>query len=341
MAGGVIRLVLSLGGSLVVAASLINFQADWLVYAYTVWSACLLWLIANRVGERYRAILSGLVDAAVLTGILHLRGTVSSPLIVLLMVLCATYALVNPRRIALPVAVATCGLYFLWVSLEAAGVAPYAPQGPLWLRGHGADWTSLLGGGAFISAVVLLATDLVGRLADRLRARERELLELSQHDGLTRLHNRRYFDEQLSVQLARVRRGRQCSLMMLDLDGFRSVNNRFGHAVGDDLLREIAAMLRRITRQTDVAARYGGDEMIVLLPDTDLDGAIAVAERIRQATAEVGRSGIESGVTASLGVTELVPDDGAPSALKRADELTYAAKGEGGDRVEAGQGASE
>jgi diguanylate cyclase (GGDEF)-like protein len=252
---------------------------------------------------------------------------------VLLMVLGSAYALVCPRRIAMAVAATTCAAYLVLVSLEAANVLPYAPQGPIWLRGRQASWQSLLGGAVFISLIVLASTYLLARLAERLRRREQELIELSHRDGLTRLHNRRYLDEQLSVQLSRVGRGHKSSLIMIDLDGFKGINDRLGHAVGDDLLREIGALLRETTRRPDVAARYGGDELMILLPDTDIKGAIVLAQRVRRDIADIGQAGRCTGVTASLGVTEFEADDDSRSLLQRADELTYTAKRHSGNQV--------
>ncbi|MFQ5593924.1 MAG: GAF domain-containing protein, partial [Anaerolineae bacterium] len=126
-------------------------------------------------------------------------------------------------------------------------------------------------------------------------------------DGLTRLYNSRYFYQELERELERSQRyGRSCSLIMLDLDDFKKYNDRYGHQAGDDLLRELAGLMRGVIRQTDVAARYGGEEFAVILPETDSSQAQALAERLRDVigghefvvrdTQRIGRITVSQGV---------------------------------------------
>lgn len=124
---------------------------------------------------------------------------------------------------------------------------------------------------------------------------------------------------------------------MIDLDSFKKVNDAQGHLRGDDLLKEIASCLAAATRASDVAGRYGGDEFVVVLPDTDAAHAEGIAERLARSVREAGeRFDAERPVTASVGVAVTTPADApenAPGLLRRADENAYRAKLAGGDRV--------
>lgn len=128
---------------------------------------------------------------------------------------------------------------------------------------------------------------------------------------------------------------RPLSVLMLDLDHFREVNSRHGHLVGDDVLAEVGQRIRIALRLTDIAARFGGEEFSVLLPDSDADRARIVAERIRLAIGEepVDAGGVPVRVTVSIGVTELVTGEPIAEAMQRADRALYSAKRSGRDRV--------
>lgn len=157
-------------------------------------------------------------------------------------------------------------------------------------------------------------------------------------DPLTGLHNRRYFDE-IGLRLASQarRRGSPLAVAMLDLDHFKRLNDTHGHAVGDAVLREVGKALPGALRRSDVVCRYGGEEFIVLLPDSGLDQARARMAEIRQAIAEIGdgRQGGLPEVTVSIGLAAM-PESAATLAqtIRLADEALYAAKAAGRDRVE-------
>jgi diguanylate cyclase (GGDEF)-like protein len=120
---------------------------------------------------------------------------------------------------------------------------------------------------------------------------------------------------------------------MYDIDYFKHVNDTFGHDVGDSVLQALTALVRKTVRTSDVVARWGGEEFLVLMPQSDLSGAKSMAEKLRQTVAQYHfeKAG---GITASFGVTTLVPQDDSNSLLKRVDDALYLAKQRGRDRVE-------
>lgn len=169
-----------------------------------------------------------------------------------------------------------------------------------------------------------------------------EVQRLATTDELTGLNNRRQLFTLGELELGRARRyGKPFSAVMIDIDHFKSFNDRFGHSVGDEVLRLVAERSRSALRTLDVIGRYGGEEFCVLLPETGLEAAVLVGERLRQS---VGGSPLPSqagelGVTISLGVAELQTGESLASLLNRADEALYAAKEGGRNRVvSAGRG---
>jgi len=173
---------------------------------------------------------------------------------------------------------------------------------------------------------------------------EEKLSSLALTDGLTGLANRRAFDEALDREWKRtLREGSQISLLLLDVDNFKSLNDRYGHQVGDDCLRTIAIAVSDAVRATDIAARYGGDEIAVILPSTDTAGAVAVAEKVRSAVEGLQlthEDNPEGGgqVTLSVGVATALSRQGGSmrmpeSLLLAADTALYRAKREGRNRV--------
>ena len=157
-------------------------------------------------------------------------------------------------------------------------------------------------------------------------------------DQLTGVLNRRGFEERLQVELDRVGRDQAyLGVATFDIDHFKSVNDEFGHEVGDQVLAHLGAVLAEKTRTTDVVARTGGEEFVALLPGTDAQGTRAYAERVRAAFA--ARSGLElPHVTVSAGVAAEQTPENAGALLHRSDSALYAAKRAGRDRtVVAGQ----
>ncbi|MNX04747.1 Serine/threonine-protein kinase PrkC [compost metagenome] len=159
-------------------------------------------------------------------------------------------------------------------------------------------------------------------------------------DPLTGLHNRRFFQDQLSRDFAQSRRHhRHLSVILLDIDHFKSFNDTFGHQLGDEVIVAVARVLEGAVRLSDLAARWGGEEFIVALPDTDLDGALTVAERIRQSVSEIQLTDPDGNplrqITASLGVSSLRPEDARIAELiERSDRALYVAKAGGRNQVQ-------
>jgi two-component system cell cycle response regulator len=179
------------------------------------------------------------------------------------------------------------------------------------------------------------------RFSDRLRDNVQMTIEMAVTDGLTGLYNRRYLERHLAalVQQA-IARQKPLSVLVLDIDHFKPINDNYGHAVGDDVLREFSRRVRKTIRGIDLACRMGGEEFVVAMPDTDAALALIVAERLRQKIATErfrvtdGDKSIE--VTVSIGIASLVSGDDTPEILlKRADDALYRAKRAGRNRVAA------
>ena len=163
----------------------------------------------------------------------------------------------------------------------------------------------------------------------------RTLEQLASTDLLTSAWNRRHFEQAVEGEIHRSNRyGHPVSLLMLDIDHFKRINDSFGHPVGDQVLREVANRIRAAIRLSDSLTRWGGEEFLVLMPNTGLASAIALAERIRESLAAQAFEGIGH-VTASLGVTECLPSESREAWLDRADRAMYRAKDQGRNRVEA------
>ncbi|XOK12422.1 PleD family two-component system response regulator [Agrobacterium tumefaciens] len=177
------------------------------------------------------------------------------------------------------------------------------------------------------------------RYNEHLRLNLQHTMELAIVDGLTGLNNRRYLDNHLKILFDRAAvRGRPISICMTDIDRFKLVNDTYGHDVGDEVLREFAARIRSTVRGADLACRYGGEEFVVVMPDTPIELAASVAERLRAIVEDkpfyVRSIDRELSITASLGIATSSGAFGAPDEiLKHADKALYEAKHAGRNRV--------
>jgi len=184
----------------------------------------------------------------------------------------------------------------------------------------------------------------IKRLENELREKNQMLAKESMTDAVTGLRSRRYVTEVLAIEVLRARRYRlPLTVLMADLDHFKSVNDRFGHPVGDSVLRRVSDLLRSLLRATDVAGRFGGEEFLVVLPQTDRSGALSLAERWRRSlelTALEAPDGKRIRTTVSIGVAEFMAHMARPDELVRAaDDALYTAKSNGRNRIEIASGS--
>ncbi|RJO63769.1 MAG: diguanylate cyclase [Myxococcales bacterium] len=174
------------------------------------------------------------------------------------------------------------------------------------------------------------------RLEKELQSARARIAEMATADGLTGLHNRRYLMERFEAELARViRYEHSLGVCMVDVDHFKGINDRYGHAMGDRVLQHLAGCLRKLLRKSDICGRYGGEEFLVLLPNTDLANARRFAERLRKKVADdkLSLPGLTIPLTVSVGVAAWKKGLGGAELLRLADEALYRAKNEGRDRV--------
>ena len=170
-------------------------------------------------------------------------------------------------------------------------------------------------------------------ISDRKRLEDR-LVELATTDALTGLYNRGYGRQLLNRELARAERsGQSLSFILMDVDYFKSINDQFGHAVGDQMLAEISETLKNRIRDVDMASRWGGEEFVIILPDTPLTGAKKVAQSLQAGIRSLAKPD-GNHLSMSMGVTEYRTSESVAKLLKRADRLMYRAKNTGRDRIE-------
>jgi two-component system cell cycle response regulator len=176
------------------------------------------------------------------------------------------------------------------------------------------------------------------RYTERLRDNVQLSIEMAITDALTGLYNRRYMETHVGTLVDQANsRGKPLSVLILDIDYFKSINDTYGHDAGDDVLQDFAIRIRKSIRGIDLACRYGGEEFVVVMPETDMAVATMVAERLRRRIAsepfpiQKGARMIE--VTISIGIAALGPHDNAAAVIKRADQALYRAKRDGRNRV--------
>lgn len=165
---------------------------------------------------------------------------------------------------------------------------------------------------------------------------EHKLIQMAKIDSLTGIYNRRYLDSRLAEEIERSRRhGNPLSILLLDIDHFKKINDTHGHLCGDYALRKISELLQELVRTSDILGRYGGEEFCCILPETPFEQAIVLAERCREqvAASPFSCTDQQTSMTISIGVTAMHRDDTLDSIIKRADDALYQAKREGRNRV--------
>ena len=187
-------------------------------------------------------------------------------------------------------------------------------------------------GSCFVLSVSMLSC-LTAKKLVRLVELERDVV----HDPLTGVYNRRYLDARLAEEISRAKRyNAQFSVLLLDIDHFKKVNDVFGHLVGDEVIRRVAALVSQVTRPSDTVTRFGGEELLILAFQTDPVNAYQLAERIRITIEEDvirASDGQTVRVTASIGVSSFKADDISAALIERADRALYDAKNGGRNRV--------
>lgn len=322
--------VLGLGlGALPVASVLWEHGAGWLPWTLLVANALawphLAWLNARRQAEPRRAErLHLLVDAAAV-------GVWIAVMRIDLVPSAVMASLVNADKLGVG------GWKLVLRSVSAmlvAGLATWAALG-FPFEPHSSTAT-VLWCMPLLFAYPLAISLALYTVTRRAREQNRQLERLNRSDALTGLPNRRHWDQAVATEYARhLRTGRPTTLLLLDVDNFKEVNDRHGHACGDGVLRTLATVLRESVREIDVVARHGGDEFAVLLAETDVRGAHEVAERIRLAfNARRGARAEAERCTLSIGLCEVDRAVGSvESWIERADAAMYRAKHSGRDRV--------
>ncbi len=266
-----------------------------------------------------RFVVEGSVALTLATLLVVLTGREESPFFFVFPLIVGGAALVvSPRA---TVALAAAGSLGYLVALTAGADTPLSADGIATV-------------GINLTALILLA--YVGMVNAREQRRSRDAaIRLSTVDPLTGLFNRTFFFAAVEREIARsARSGRGFCLLMMDLDELKMVNDRYGHFVGDRVLRGVGEVIRDGVRRIDTAARYGGDEFVVLLPETEATGAYVLAEKIRQGVAELSVPGTDARVSMSVGVVNF-PDDGHTSddLMIAADQAMYISKRGGKNRV--------
>ncbi|HEY9289030.1 MAG TPA: GGDEF domain-containing protein [Candidatus Dormibacteraeota bacterium] len=269
-------------------------------------------LLREVVGIRRIVALAILLAAVAAVAYLErsVAGDIDLRLVYFLIVLSG--AMLLPRMVALSVAAA--------VAVVSVGVS-------------GAQGMSL----AINGVTHLLMYGYAALLTNNWEQERRRLMRMSRVDDLTGLYNLRALKEQLPIWLGpAARTGRRMTVMMMDIDGFKEVNDRLGHGTGNELLKEVANLLRFAVRIGDEPFRFGGDEFVLLLADADADGAMVVGTRIQDIYRSMGQTlrGTNIDVSFSVGLA-IFPDDGATPELllARADQALYQAKRSGAGKI--------
>jgi diguanylate cyclase (GGDEF)-like protein len=310
-------------------------ERAWVLVVYLAFSGIEQVLIRKDIGGRTRSLVAGLVDVAVITYFVHRLGAVRSMMPALYLLAAILNVLVVGRRVGIAIAIVQVVAFNAIVWSEHFGLVPPAPDVPE-IAALGPPPLAPCAMSAVLVTVLLAgATVTVGQLTAAIAQRERELSrtnkmldELSRRDPLTNLVNRR---ELFALLEERLEAKDKAAVVMVDLDGFKKVNDTHGHHRGDMLLVEVSRALEGAVRESDVVGRYGGDEFMIVLPRTDSAEAAGVAARVVSAIEATGKK-FDSTVTASVGISESRDGDSVASLTRRADENAYAAKKGGGNK---------
>jgi diguanylate cyclase (GGDEF)-like protein len=313
----------------------------WVFIAYAGVAIVEQFLIWRDIGGAWRPFLGGILDMALLTFIVQRVGSSRTVIVALYFVAAVVNSLVVTPRMGLLLSSIGASMYTAVVIGEVRGALPYAPDGPAWMQSRRPDAVEGFLQSLLVTFLLVFGTAIVASLVRKINEREVQLVvanerlaELSRQDPLTKLWNRRHILSHIEQGLAWLNRGRPMAVVMIDLDQFKRVNDNHGHLEGDQVLQSVAQALQRSTREVDVAGRYGGDEFVVVLADTNQEEGRIAGNRFVAAIREVGmKFDVSHPVTASAGLSIARPGDTVASVLKRADDFAYSAKSKGGNRL--------
>jgi diguanylate cyclase (GGDEF)-like protein len=247
----------------------------------------------------------------------------------------------NPKTSHFPIIFVTAGMKDLLDQIEGyeTGAVDYLmkPFEPVILRSKVKVFKELYQQRKLIEKFYSNLEQIVEERTAELKEANATITRLAATDELTGLANRRSFNESLTASLSAARRHNlPLSLIMIDLDHFKMINDTLGHSQGDLILQAFAELLNQLIRTEDVAARWGGEEFTIILPHTDSEAAAALAERIRIAFEQHSIGNIPIDLSASFGVVELSEDDDVELLIRRADDAMYCAKAQGRNQVVVG-----
>jgi diguanylate cyclase (GGDEF)-like protein len=247
----------------------------------------------------------------------------------------------NPKTSHFPVIFVTAGMKDLLDQIEGyeTGAVDYLmkPFEPVILRSKVRVFQELYQQRKVIEKFYSNLEQIVEERTAELQKANETISRLAATDELTNLSNRRSFNERLSAALSAARRhDYPLSMIMIDLDHFKTVNDTLGHSEGDHVLKMFADLLREMIRAEDEAARWGGEEFIIILPHTSCEAATALAERIRVAFEQQSNQAVPIALSASFGVVQLCAGEDENSLIRRSDDALYTAKHAGRNRVVVG-----
>ena len=289
----------------------------------------------DRFKDHYLTVPQTIVSMTIQLGAIYLAPEIGFYFIFILFIVLSFGALLmNARETAIVWTYSTIGLTALLLMTDKAIAMPMATwtQRALVL----ACAVTALGRCASTGLYGSSMRETLYKRGNELKAAHARIEELAQVDELTGLLNRRYIMKTLNEEMARAQRtGAPCSVAIIDLDFFKRINDQFGHPVGDEVLRTFAITLFANLRTVDKLGRYGGEEFLMILPDTTKDQAVRTLDRLRSIASEVDWAAISKmmNVTMSAGISEVRQQDSAIDILARADAALYTAKDAGRNRV--------
>jgi len=288
----------------------------------------------DRLRDHYLFVPLSLVSITIQVGAIYLVPQIGFYFIAIIFVVLGFGALrMTARQTGIVWAYATLGLAFLFLMTDKPISIPMADttERALALACFVSTLARCAGAGLYGSSM----REQLYRRSNALAAANARIEELAQIDELTGAYNRRYIMKSLGEKITRIQHGAHGCVALIDLDHFKRINDRFGHPVGDEVLRRFARTVFSNIRMIDKLGRYGGEEFLLVLPDTNADQAMQIVERLRGIIAELDWSKIapDLTLTISAGLSEIASNDTPEDLLARADRALYRAKDAGRNRV--------